>query len=297
MRARRLILSIGVSVSLMGGVSAFSRKAAPKNPRPTPGRTTVLPHELVAGAPATLAVLDAQGRLASGVALQFTLGLGSEVIQRANTDRTGRAVFIAPATPGVLFAQIVGGHERVSSVVAPGAQAPATELRATSYPEAASITDCFEISGKGFRGEADGNEVTIGGAPGLVLAASPVALVVFADPAVPAGATEFQVESSGRKSPPYPITLVSLELEAASKRLDPGHRQTLTVRARGTDKRLVIEAHNLSSGVATISGGDPLRLETSGGERNIGRFEIVGRHPGDFLIKIRLVPRQQKVEQ
>jgi hypothetical protein len=69
------------------------------------------------------------------------------------------------------------------------------------------------------------------------------------------------------------------------------------VRARGTHERLVVEAHNLSSGVATIAGGDPLRLETSGGERNIGRFAIVGRHPGDFLIKIRLVPRQQKAEQ
>jgi hypothetical protein len=260
------------------------------------GRTIVLPHELVAGAPASVAVLDARGRLAPGVPLQFTLGLQSGVINRVTTDRTGRAVFAAPATPGVVFAQIVGRHDKVSSVVAPASEATAKEPRATSYPGAVSITDRFEISGEGFRGEADGNEVIIGGAPGLVLAASPAALVVFAAPGLRPGPTEFQVESSGGKSPPYPITLVSLELDAASARLGPDQRQTLTVRARGTRERLLVEAHNLSPGVAAIAGGDPLRLETLGGEQNIARFEIVGRRPGDFLIRIRLVPRQRKVE-
>ena len=296
MLARCRCLCFSFSALILGAVPALSQKTAPGNLGSSRGRTIVLPHELVAGAPASVAVLDAQGRLAPGVPLQFTLGLRSEVIQRLTTDRTGRAVFTAPATPGVIFAQIVGGREKVSSVVAPASVAPAGGPRATSYPEAASITDGFEVSGEGFRGEADGNDVTIGGAPGLVLAASPVALVVFAAPALHPGPTEFQVESSSRKSPAYPITLVSLELGAVSPRLDPGQRQTLTVRARGTRERLLVEAHNLSPAVATIARSDPLRLETSGGERNIAQFEIMGRRPGDFRISIRLIPRQRKTE-
>jgi hypothetical protein len=251
----------------------------------------VLPRRLVAGAPATAAVLDAQGRLTPGVTLQFTLGLRSDATIRITTDQTGRAVFTVPATPGVLFAKIVGRPDKVSSAVIPASETAAAGLQITSYPRFVSITDRFEISGEGFRGQADANQVTIGGALSLVLAASPVSLVLFAAPGLPPGPTEFQVESSGQKSSGYPITLVHFEFSAPTAKLGPGQHQILTVRARGTQERLNIEARDLSPEVADLAGGNPARLMTSGGKENAAQFEVVGRRAGDFLISIRLVPR------
>jgi hypothetical protein len=99
------------------------------------------------------------------------------------------------------------------------------------------------------------------------------------------------VESSGQKSSGYPITLVHFEFSAPTAKLGPGQHQILTVRARGTQERLNIEARDLSPEVADLAGGNPARLMTSGGKENAAQFEVVGRRAGDFLISIRLVPR------
>src|SRR2546422_323094 len=85
------------------------RKAQGKAPakRPTkpaslaPGATILLATKLVAGQRATLAVLDAAGRLMTGAVVEFTGG------ERVTTDQTGRAAFTAPVEPGVLLAQLV----------------------------------------------------------------------------------------------------------------------------------------------------------------------------------------------
>ncbi len=61
--------------------------------------TIVLPAKVVAGRPATLAVLGVDGRLASDVTLD--LGSGQHVV----TDATGRASFIAPSAGSALIAK------------------------------------------------------------------------------------------------------------------------------------------------------------------------------------------------
>lgn len=260
----------------------------------------MLPSRLVAGAPATVAVLDVQGRLTPGDTLQLTGPVPAGAPPGANkfritTDQTGRAVFTAPTSPGVLLVQFAGRPGRVPCVVIPAAEAVSDNLQVVSYPRAVTLGDRFEISGTGFRGEADADQVTVGGAAALVLAASPVALVVFPAPGLEPGPAGFEVESSGWKSSPLPITLVSLELSAVSARLDPGQRRTLTVRARGTRERLTLEARNLAPHVADLVGGSPLRAATSGGDENAAEFEVVGRSAGDFLISIRLITRSTKV--
>jgi hypothetical protein len=297
MFARRAVFSLGLCACIACALPAYAQKTPSAS---SPGRIIVLPSRLVAGAPATLAVLDVQGRLTPGVTLQLTgpaplgapLGANSS---RITTDQTGRVVFTAPASPGVLLVQFAGRPGKVASVVIPAAEAASNSLQVVSYPRVVTLADRFEILGTGFRGEADANQVTMGGAAALVLAASPVSLVVFPVPGLEPGPAGFEVASSGRKSSPLPITLVALELNAVSARLDPGQRRTLTVRARGTRERLTIEARNLAPNIAELVGGNPLRAATSGGEENTAEFEVVGRSAGDFLISMRLVTRPTKV--
>src|SRR5580700_5284128 len=62
----------------------------------------VLPPRLVAGQPATLAVLGVDGRLAEGITVD--LGKG----QRVKTDKTGRAFFTVPTDAPLLIATAAG---------------------------------------------------------------------------------------------------------------------------------------------------------------------------------------------
>jgi hypothetical protein len=267
-----------------GACQAGSVQKAPSAPPASGARIIIVPRRLVAGAPATLAVLDVQGRLTPGVTLEFTGGA------RVTTDQTGRAGFTAPDTPGVVFVQFAGRPGKIATTVLPAPENPLTELRVTSYPRVAVISDRFEVTGSGFRGEADANHATVGGQPALILAASPVSLVILPGPELRTGATKFQLESSGQKTSELPITLVSLALSATSARLEAGERQKLSVEVQGSTERLVIEARNLAPELSELPRGNPLRMVTSGGEKNTAQFEVVGRKAGDFLVSIRLVP-------
>src|SRR5580658_9611418 len=62
----------------------------------------VLPSRLVAGEPATLAVLGVDGRLADGITVDVGKG------QRVKTDKSGRAFFTAPTDAPVLIATAAG---------------------------------------------------------------------------------------------------------------------------------------------------------------------------------------------
>ncbi len=286
-RARTRLALLAAGIAFLAGPPGFAQK-----PPPASGaRIIVLPRRLVAGAPATLAVLDVQGRLTPGVTLEFTGGA------QVTTDQTGRAIFAAPAAPGVVFVQFAGRPGKVSTVVLPAPEGPSPEVRITSYPRVAAIADRFEVTGTGFRGEADANRATVGGRPALILAASPVSLVIFPGPEAATGRTQLQVEAAGpeplgagQKTGELPLTLVSLALGATSARLEPGEHQKLSVEVRGSAERLMIEARNLAPELAELPRGNPLRMVTSGGEKNSAQFEVVGRKAGDFLISIRLVP-------
>src|ERR1035437_4953751 len=70
-------------------------QAPPKIQAPAP-RIIVLQQKAIAGAPATLAVLDAAGRTLPNVVVELSTG------QKVTTDVTGRALFTAPSEAGVL---------------------------------------------------------------------------------------------------------------------------------------------------------------------------------------------------
>src|SRR2546422_10400360 len=107
----------------------------------------LLPRQIVSGERATLAVLDVSGRLTPGVTVNFSNG------DKLATDATGRALFVAPLTPGVLFASIAGRPGRVSTAVVPPSEAASSSVEIASVPRVASLTDRFELLGRGFCGD------------------------------------------------------------------------------------------------------------------------------------------------
>ena len=263
----------------------FSPWLAAQQPAPaaSAARILLLPRRIVSGERATLAVLDVNGRLTPGVAVNFSNG------DRLTTDATGRALFVAPLNPGVIFASIAGRMGRVATAILSPSEAASASIEVSSAPRVASLTDRFEIFGKGFCGDADSNQVTIAGQRAIVLASSPASLIVLPPQDLQPGATEVEISCAKRQSPPFSVTFVGLDLEADSSPLKPGEHRALTVRVRGTTAKITLEARNLATEIAELTGGNPVRTSSSGGAENLGKFEIVGRKNGSFLISIRLV--------
>jgi hypothetical protein len=136
-------------------------------------RILLLPRRIVSGDRATLAVLDMNGRLTPGVAVVFSNG------DHLTTDATGRAMFVAPLNAGTISANISGRAGKVYTTILNPTDAAAATMEISTAPRVASLSDRFELSGRGFCGDADANHVTVDGKTALVLASSPTTLVVL----------------------------------------------------------------------------------------------------------------------
>jgi len=264
-----------------------AQKASPARSA-SAAQTLLLPRRIVSGEHATLAVLDANGRLAPGVIVNFSNG------DQVKTDETGRALFVAPLNPGVIFGSLLGNPGRIPIVILTAAEAVTSLVEVSSAPREVSLTDRFELLGKGFCGDADANRVEISGRPAIVLASSPASLTILPPSDLEPGEATAQLACADRTSQPFSISLVSLELEADPSPLKPGEHRTLTVRARGTTAKVTLEARNLSLGIAALAKGNPATATSSGGKENLARFELIGRKNGSFAIAIHLVPQEGK---
>lgn len=263
--------------------SGFSYTSAQK-PAPAPaGRILLLPRTIVSGDRATLAVLDANGRLTPNAIVTFSNG------DRLTTDATGRALFVAPLTPGVIFGAIAGHEGRVPVTILPPGETAESSIQVNSIAKIASLTDRFEIAGRGFCGDADANQITVSGGSALVLASSPTSLVVLPPADLEPGRASVDISCTKRNGPPVEVVFVALTLEADSSPLTPGVHRQLTVRVRGTTIKVGLEAKNLAPDIADLIGGNPVRASSSGGAENLAHFEVVGRTRGNFLISIRLL--------
>jgi len=257
--------------------------ASAQKPPPYAGRILLLPRTVVSGDRATLAVLDVNGRLTPGAAVSFSNG------DRLTTDPTGRALFVAPLTPGVIFGSIAGHQGRVRVTILPPGEMAASAIQVEAIPKITSITDRFEITGRGFCGDADANQITISGHPALVLASSPTSLVVLPPADLQPGRASVDISCAKRNGPPREVVFVVLTLEADSSPLAPGVLRPLTVHVRGTTSMVTLEAKNLAPDIAELLGGNPLRASSTGGAENLAHFEVVGRKRGSFLVSIRLL--------
>ena len=243
----------------------------------------MLPHKLVTGEHATLAVLDLNGRLTPGVNIVFSDG------ETVTTDTTGRALFAAPLNAGTIYANIDGHAARVSSTILTPSEVLSATEEVTAAPRAVSISDRFELAGHGFCGDADANHVDIAGSSGLVLASSPASLVVLPPPDMDPGPAEVKLTCGQKSAQPFIIVFVALELEATNASLAPGERRALTVHVRGSTAKLHLEARNLSPEVAELAGGPIVRAFSSGGAENVAKFELLGKTRGNIAISIRLM--------
>src|SRR6202158_4814463 len=278
------VVVAGTTLTAPPRVAAQAQSSAEASPTPSAARMIILPRKLVARERATLAVLDIQGRLTPDAIVEFSSGA------HVRTDSTGRAAFDVPTKPKVLFAHLQGRPDKVSSVIVQRTSSAEPGLTVSSYPRVVARTDRFDLSGSGFSGTADANGANAGGTTALILAASPLALVLMPAPGLSEGPSEFSVETRGQHAGPFPITFVSLEVSATKHRLAANERGVLTVRVRGSDQRLLIEARNLTPEIVALARANALREVTSGGEENVARFELSGLRTGAFSISVRLVP-------
>jgi hypothetical protein len=241
----------------------------------------VLPSRVVAGGPATLAVLGTDGRLASDV----TVEVGND---RVMTDGTGRAFLTAPSAGGVFFAKASGSSAAALIDPADLANAP----RPISVAPVVSLRQPFSICGAGFRGDADATHVRINGEPALVMAASPECLSVLPGPQSRAGAAQISIVSAVSPAGQWSAntTLVSLDSEPLPSGLVPGKGAVLTVRVRGSEQKLRIVVENQTPGVLRFLRGDVQELMTSGGPQNIARVETRAIRSGDFSFDASLLP-------
>jgi len=268
-----------IQVAFLLSLFAFGQQPPP----PTAARMLLLPKRIVSGEHATLAVLDVNGRLTPGVTVTFSNG------DQLKTDATGRGLFVAPLTLGVLFASIEGRPGRVPTAVVSAAENSSSAIEIASAPRFASLSDRFQITGRGFCGDADANQVTIRGKSALALAASPDSLVVLPPAELEPGPAEVEIACAKRTARVFSLILVALQLEADSSPLGPGEHRTLTVRVKGTALKVGLGAQNLAPDIAELAGGNPVRLSSTGGSENLGRFEVVGRTRGSFVISIHLL--------
>jgi hypothetical protein len=256
---------------------------AQQAPAASGARILLLPRKIVAGERSTLAVLDVHGRLTPGVTVVFSNG------DKITTDTTGRALFVAPLNPGVIFASLEGRAGRVTSVILSLAEVPSGLQEVILAPRVATVSDRFEMAGHGFCGDADANKVSIGGVPGLVLASSPAYLAVLPPTDMDPGPARVEVSCGARKAAAFTVLFVSLELDASGAALAPGEHREVTVRVRGSTAKINLEARNLAPDVADLQGGTTVRAASSGGADNVARFALLGKQQGSFLISIRLV--------
>jgi hypothetical protein len=255
-------------------------------PSPSAARILLLPRKIVSGEHSTLAVLDVNGRLTPGVRVIFSNG------DRVTTDATGRGLFVAPLNPGVLSAVLSGHAGRVYTTILSPTEVASSSLEVSAAPRLASLADRFELSGIAFCADADTNKITIAGAPALVLASSPVSLVVLPPSELTPGDAPVVVTCGKQESQPFVIRFIELTLEANSSPLAPGDHRTLTVHIRGTVNKVALEARNLAPDIAEVAGGNPMRLTSSGGSDNTAQLHLTGKQRGGFVVSIRLLPTQ-----
>ena len=271
---------------VIAGAAQQQSKATPSAPSPW---LIVLPPKLVAGANATLAVLDHQGRLMPDIDVTLSSGL------KVTTDVTGRATFNVNDMPGKLRAVSAAAVAASADVISANelrlqvqVETVRTGANIISYPRILATHDRFTLTGAGFRGDADWNHVSLNGDPCLVLAASPATLVVLPGAKVPVGDATLRVEVGGGAAQ-FPVSVVLLEFSGPAEAVSAGASGQLVLRARGTTEPLAVEVRNASPDVIQLTKGNLQRVKTSGGEDNTVPVDVKFVTAGNYVVSARLV--------
>lgn len=291
--SRKKVFQLFLLISALSVHAAPGLAQQPAKPRVTAlPRLIILPPKVAAGAPATLAVLDSRGRLMPKVEVEISDG------QKITTDVTGRALFNATNQPGPLVAKIEGRTiSATTNVVLPetGAQQDgAKAITINSYPRVITQHDRFVVEGAGFRAQADSNQVSLNGNPCLVLASSPVSLVILPGPHVPIGSVNLEIISAGNDAGTFPLSVIALEFSGPDTAVQVGSTGKLILHARGTTLPLIVEIRNESPKVIRLTQGNVQRIKTSGGEQNIAPIDVNFVTDGNYFVSARLISAENR---
>jgi|HubBroStandDraft_6_1064221.scaffolds.fasta_scaffold64014_2 hypothetical protein len=254
------------------------------SPSTTWAVTIVLPPKLVADRPATLAVLGVDGRLAEGVIVD--LGSHSGIDVRVKTDKTGRAVFLAPSDTNVLIAKASGASAAALLDPPPALNSAQTTI---SLPPVVSLQDAFPICGGAFHGEVEADHVTLDGDPALVLAASPECVVILPGPRALPGPAKISIQMTRAPDWTGETTLVALHFDPPTPPLVTDKKSNLVLHVQASDQPLNILVENKTPGILRFIRGDSQKLVTSGGAQNVATIEIQAISTGDFSFRARLL--------
>ncbi|MGB6482517.1 MAG: hypothetical protein WBE86_03415 [Candidatus Acidiferrales bacterium] len=262
--------------------TAPAQDASSQNLDQNAKQTIVLPLELVAAQPVTLAVLTANGHIAPGVKVVLSSG---EVV---TTDESGRAHFLVPPEKGLMFARIPGTEVREAADVLPQGSGSGS-LQLAQIPKLVSLENHFAISGSGFQGDADRNRIEAGGKAILVLASSPVQLVVIPPANAPLGPASL-VTIEGATEIATQITFVEVVPSNTSEavQIRRGKKAAIVLRVRGTAEPLDLEIRNLSPQVAQFPHSNEMRVRTAGGSDNSAVIRLKGMSAGPFSYAVSL---------
>lgn len=260
--------------------ASFARPAAAQATA-SPRQTIVLPLELAAGQPATLAVLGPDGRIAPGVKLVLSSG---EVL---TTDESGRAHFLQPTGAGIMYARIEGTQMREAADVMPQAES-SVGLQISRMPRFAALQDHFSISGRGFQGDADQNRVKMSDQRILILASSPLQLIAV-PPAksVPGPSSLLIMEGTTEIS--VNLSLIDLATEDFdSPRIRRGKKASVRVHALGTAEPVDLLVQNLTPEVVEFPHGNEQRVSTAGGADNSAAVLLKSIARGSYSFRVSL---------
>ena len=268
-----LLLTAAILTSAMPGAQA-PVQALPEQ--------IVLPLELVSGQPATLAVLSTDGRIVAGVKLVLSNG---EVV---STDESGRAHFLVPPGAGVLIARILGTEMAAAADVVH--RPSAEKLEIAMVPAMVALKERFIITGDGFQGDADRNQVELDGKPAFVLAASPIELVIVPSLKTAPGNVQLAVKS-GASEVSAQTALVDVLPDTIREIVRPGKKGKLVLRVSGTTQPVKLNVRNLSPEIVGFRHGVSEHPRTRGGSGNSATLEVKGLRAGDFSYAVTLEPK------
>ncbi|HKW87412.1 MAG TPA: IPT/TIG domain-containing protein [Candidatus Acidoferrales bacterium] len=236
-----------------------------------------MPIQIAAGLPATLGVIAPNGHVEADVKILLSDG------ETVATDESGRAHFLAPASPGIFFARIQGTEICAAAEVRKMDDA---KLNVGGVTRPVALNGQIELRGSGFEGDADKNEVIIGAGRALVLAASPSSLIVLPPPDSQPGTTELDVNVGGEHAATQ-ITLVRVDV--APLAVPPDKKRKLSIRVAGTAEPVNFRIHNIQPDVVQILGKDDALLQTKGGSDNSVEIHVKGLRAGEFSFAVQLV--------
>lgn len=265
-------------------IAALPIVAAPgaQSPMQSSPEQIVLPPELIAAEPATLAVLSPDGRVKAGVKLVLSDG---EVV---TTDESGRAHFLAPPDEGILIARIPGTEIRAAADVVH--RPTAEKLEIAMVPAMVALKERFIVTGNGFQGDADRNQVELDGKPSFVLAASPNELVIVPSLKTAPGNVQLAVKT-GASEVSAKTALVDVPPDTTHDIVKPGKKGKLVLRVSGTTQPVELDVQNLSPGIVELKHGERMHVRTTGGADNSATVEVKGRRAGDFWYAVTLEPK------